>query len=108
MEKCKPLRASHFPTHPTATDLLTRPLRYTNNLSGRKDWQTMRLFAIRNAVYWLEHEDVLIFVVSMNAAACSRHKRSHLPFCFSVNVLSRSFVAITARVTRLQIWRVVG
>ena len=36
MEKWKPLRASHFSTPPTATDLLTHPLRYTNNLAGSK------------------------------------------------------------------------
>jgi len=36
MQKWKPLRASHFPIPPTATDLLTRPLRYTNNLTGTK------------------------------------------------------------------------
>jgi hypothetical protein len=36
MEKWKPLRVSHFSTPPTATDLLTRPLRYTNNLTGTK------------------------------------------------------------------------
>src|ERR1700684_3801080 len=37
MEKWKPLRASHFSTPPTAAELLTRPLRYTNNLAGTKD-----------------------------------------------------------------------
>ena len=36
MEKWKPQRASHFSTPPTATDLLTHPLRYTNNLAGSK------------------------------------------------------------------------
>jgi hypothetical protein len=33
MEKWKPLRASHFSTPPTATDLLTHPLRYTLTIS---------------------------------------------------------------------------
>src|SRR6202035_3479067 len=61
MEKWKPLRASHFSTPPTATDLLTHPLRYTNNLAGSKHrarhWQSdvsrslqsVRIPAVRKA-----------------------------------------------------------